>query len=93
MAPVTLRPADPLTSSLGTATYQDIPGVPESKRFAAAIGIEVPSLQPGTEYIAASGNVERSLGVTRLKLKFTLGRGTTNSCEVELQVTIVDTTA
>ena len=64
-----------------------------SKRFAAAIGIEMPSLQPGTEYITAGGNVERPLGVTRQKLKFTLGRGSTKSCTLELHVTIVDTTA
>ena len=64
-----------------------------SLRFATAIGIEVPSLQQGDKYVTASGNVEKPLGVTRQKLKFTLGRGTTNMVIVELHVTIVDTTA
>ena len=64
-----------------------------SLRFAAAIGIDIPSVQRGTEYITASGNVKRPLGVTRQKLKFTLGRGSTNSCTIELHVTVVDTTA
>ena len=64
-----------------------------SKRFAAAIGIDMPSLHRGQEYITANGNVESPLGVTQQKLKFTLGRGSTNSCTVELHVTVVDTTA
>ena len=64
-----------------------------SLHFATAIGIEVPSLQEGDKYITASGNVEKPLGVTHRKLKFTLGRDTTNTASVELQVIVVDTTA
>ena len=64
-----------------------------SLRFATTIGIEMPSLQQGDKYITANGNVEKPLGVTHQKLKFTQGRGTANSASVELQVTVVDTTA
>ena len=47
----------------------------------------------GVEFVVASGAIEMPLGVTKNKLKFTLGRGTDKLCVVELHATVVDTTA
>ena len=64
-----------------------------SKKFAAAMRIRSQSLQRGVEFVTASGAIEMPLGVTKEKLKFTLGRGTDKLCVVELHATVVDTTA
>ena len=64
-----------------------------SSKFAAAIGVDMRQFNRGESFVTASGAVERPVGVTRSKLKFNLGRGTDNPCVVELEVTIVDTTA
>ena len=64
-----------------------------SAKFAAAIGVDMRQLHRGEAFVTASGAVERPLGVTRSKLKFNLGRGTDNPCVVEMEVTVVDTTA
>ena len=45
------------------------------------------------EFVTASGAIEMPLGVTKNKLKFTLGRGTDKLCLVELHATVIDTTA
>ena len=53
MAPATLRLADPLTANLGTATYQDVQGVPEKYAFRERLpqsfphGMPPSSLEPG----------------------------------------------
>ena len=63
-----------------------------SKKFDAAMQIHSQSLQRGVEFVTASGAIEMPLGVTKNKLKFTLGRGSDNLCVVELHATVVDTT-
>ena len=63
-----------------------------SKKFTAAVQIHSQSLQRGVEFVTASGAIEMPLGVTKNKLKFTLGRGTDNLCVVELHAIVVDTT-
>ena len=63
-----------------------------SKTFAAAMGITSQSLQRGVEFVTASGAIEMPLGITKQKLKLTLGRGTYHLCVVELEATVVDTT-
>ena len=50
-------------------------------------------LNRGEAFVTANGAVERPLGVTGRKLKFNLGRGTDNPCVVEMEVTVLDTTA
>ena len=47
-----------------------------SKKFAAAMQIHSQALKRGVEFVTASGAIEMPLGVTKNKLKFTLGRGT-----------------
>ena len=64
-----------------------------SAKFAAAIGVDMRQLQRGEAFVTASGAVERPLGVTRSKLNFNHGRGIDNPCMVEMEVTMVDTTA
>ena len=64
-----------------------------SKKFAAAMQIHSQALRRGVEFVTASGAIEMPLGVTKNKLKFTLGRGTDKLCVVELHATVVDTTA
>ena len=64
-----------------------------SKTFAAAMNINAQALSRGTDYITASGAIERPLGVTKNKVKFTFSRGTPQMWTVELEATIVDTTA
>ena len=64
-----------------------------SKKFAAAMRTHSQSLQRGVEFVTASGAIEMPLGVTKEKLKFTLGRGTDKLCVMELHATVVDTTA
>ena len=64
-----------------------------SKTFAAAMNITSQSLKKGAEFVTASGAVEMPLGITKTKLKFTLGRGTEHMCVVELEATVVDTKA
>ena len=63
-----------------------------SKKFAAAMQIHSKALRRGVEFVTASGAIEMSLGVTKNKLKFTLGRGTDKLCVVELHAIVVDTT-
>ena len=43
------------------------------------------------EYITASGAVEQPIGVTKIKINFTLARGTDKECKAEIPVTIVNT--
>ena len=64
-----------------------------SVKFAAAIGVDMRKLNRVEAFVTASGAVERPLGLTGRKLKFNLGRGTDNPCVVEMEVTVVDTTA
>ena len=64
-----------------------------SKKFPAAMHIRSQALRRGVEFVTASGAIEMPLGVTKNKLKFTLGRGTDKLCVVDIHATVVDTTA
>ena len=64
-----------------------------SKTFAAAMNINVRTLSQGVDFVTASGAVEKPLGVTKNKVRFTLSRGTSQMCTIEVEATIVDTTA
>ena len=64
-----------------------------SKVFAAAMNIGTDSLAKGVEFVTASGAHAMPLGITKGKLKFTLGRGTEWMHMVEVNATVVDTTA
>ena len=47
-----------------------------SRAFAVALPVNKEDLMRGEKFITASGAVETPLGVSREKLRFTLGRGT-----------------
>ena len=64
-----------------------------SRTFATAMAIGEDQLQRGPAYVTASGAIELPVGVVKKKLQFTLGRSTEHVLMVELEVTIVDTTA
>ena len=62
-----------------------------SKTFAAALKNNTAAMQKGGIFVTASGTMEQSLGVTKEKLCFTLGRNNIHSFMVELVATVVDT--
>ena len=62
-----------------------------SKTFAAALKINAERLDRGGIFVTASGKVTEPIGITKDKLKFTLGRNTVDQFTVELAVTVVDT--
>ena len=57
------------------------------------MGLDLHNLQAGTEFITASGAIEKPVGVTKAKIQFTFARKTSNECRVELVVTVVNTLA
>ena len=57
------------------------------------MGLDLSNLRGVTEFIRASGAVERPLGITRAKIIFTLSRGNAKKCRAEIPVTIVNTLA
>ena len=64
-----------------------------SKKFALAMGLDLRELRLGSEFITASGAIEQPLGVTPMKIMFTLAHKTLHQCQAEFQVTIVNTLA
>ena len=64
-----------------------------SRKFAIGMGLDIENLHKGTEFITASGAIEKPVGTTKVKVLFTLSRKTANESKVELLVTIVDTLA
>ena len=62
-----------------------------SKAFATTLKINLDKMSKGGVFVTASGKVTASLGVTKDKLRFTLGRNTVHQFTVELAVTVVDT--
>ena len=62
-----------------------------SKTFAAALKINSEKMTKGGVFVTASGQVTAPLGITKDKLRFTLGRNTVHQFTVELAVIVVDT--
>ena len=62
-----------------------------SKAFAAALKINSKKMDRGGVFVTASGKVTAPLGITKDKLRFTLGRNTIYQFTVELAVTVEDT--
>ena len=62
-----------------------------SKTFATALKINAKKMDKGGIFVTASGKVTVPLGITKDKLRFTLGRSTVYELTVELAVTVVDT--
>ena len=57
-----------------------------SKTFAAALKIGAEKMDKGGIFVTASGKVTAPLGITKDKLRFTLGRNTVYELTVELAV-------
>ena len=62
-----------------------------SRTFAAALKINAARMETCSIFVTASGAVTEPLGVTKQKVRFTVGRKTRNAFAVELFVTVVDT--
>ena len=62
------------------------------KAFAIAIGVNVPTLTPGSSFLTAGGGLHNSMEVTK-EAVFTLARGTPEERRCFLKAMVVDTTA
>ena len=64
-----------------------------SKRYAAAVGVNVSTLVRGIEFITADGALASSLGTTSHPLEFVLSRNTPHEHKLLVHASIIDTPA